>query len=93
MSQGEFDVKPDLADANEISRRHWGRGLVQRLVTVFRVPTPEESEAFRRAEMARRYSKYGASRFFVIRSLEGSLSTAEQVRGLYPADSLPEEQD
>ncbi len=92
MTHGEFDVGPGAVDADEASRRRWGAQIIERLVGAFRPPTREEAEARIRAERVKRWNKWGRRGFTVyIPSAEGRPSTADEVRHLYPADSLPQD--
>ena len=81
--QGEFFLDPN-------GNRHtpWLRKLGEACAKLFRAPTPEEIEQRRRAEITNRWEKNRRKGFIVVPSAEGSLSTPEQVRGLYPAGSL-----
>lgn len=84
--QGEVFLDP-----NDSNRKPWFRRLGETCAKLFRPPTAGEAEQRRRAEITKRWEKKGRNGFIIIPSAEGSLSTPEQVRGLYPADSLPPE--
>lgn len=81
--QGEVFLDP-----NGNSHTPWFRKLGETCAKLFRAPTPEEIEQRRRAQITKRWNKWGGEGFIVVRSAEGSLSTPEQVRGLRPADSI-----